>query len=306
MISHAYTYQSALKDALKVNWQVEDLIGGNKRLDFTKPFLPEALAGVEDIPCLSQQEKLKLNQIRGNSYLHLFVVVEEFIIPTVLEHIQRMGFDDMHAIHALLRFAEDEGKHIRLFQRFAEEFELGFGTHCECIGPTQAIADQILKYHPLSVLFFTLHIEWTTQSHYLETIRDNQAENLDPQFCSLLKHHWMEEAQHTKLDTLLIEELSNYLPVAEISVAFDDYLAIATLFDRVLAQQVQLDLEALTRAIDRPLSEAEKLEIQGFQEQSYRWTFLCSGMSHPNLLKVLDELDPVGKERVIAMAKVLS
>ena len=39
-----------------------------------------------------------------------------------------------------------------------------------------------------------LQIEWMTQRHYLDSMVDN--ENLDPQFKSLLKHHWMEES-HT-------------------------------------------------------------------------------------------------------------
>ena len=38
-------------------------------------------------------------------------------------------------------------------------------------------------------------------------MQDNQ--ELDPQFKSLLKHHWMEESQHAKLDTLLVESLSS-------------------------------------------------------------------------------------------------
>lgn len=62
MSSHSYTYQSTLKDALRVNWRVEDLIGGDK-LDFTKPFLPDSLAGVNVIQCLNHREKLILNQI---------------------------------------------------------------------------------------------------------------------------------------------------------------------------------------------------------------------------------------------------
>ena len=43
---HSYTYKGALEAATKINWRVEDLIGGDKQLDFTKPFLPESLARV--------------------------------------------------------------------------------------------------------------------------------------------------------------------------------------------------------------------------------------------------------------------
>lgn len=46
-----------------------------------------------------------------------------------------------------------------------------------------------------------LHLEWMIQLHYVDSVRADEA--LDPQFCSLLRHHWMEEAQHAKLDTLI-------------------------------------------------------------------------------------------------------
>ena len=46
MLSHHYNYESTLADSLKVNWRVEDLIGGDKKLDFTRAFLPDSLAGV--------------------------------------------------------------------------------------------------------------------------------------------------------------------------------------------------------------------------------------------------------------------
>lgn len=44
---------------------------------------------METITCLDVDEKRKLNQIRGNSYCHLFSFVEEFIIPMVLANATR-------------------------------------------------------------------------------------------------------------------------------------------------------------------------------------------------------------------------
>jgi hypothetical protein len=306
MTSHSYTYQSTLRDALKVNWRVEDLIGGNKLLDFRKPFLPDSLAGVNDIQCLNHREKLILNQIRGNSYLHLFALVEEFIIPMVLEQLQRMGYDDIYAAQALLCFAEEESKHIHLFRRFAEEFELSFGTLCACVGPTRDITNAILKHSALGILCITLHFEWMTQSHYLESIRDNEAENLDPQFCSMLKHHWMEEAQHTKMDTLLVNQLTREIGSQETETGIEDYLAIVKMLEEKLITQVQLDLESLSKAAGRTFTVPEKQEIQTTQEQSYRWTFLCAGMTHPNFVKILSELSQTGQARVTQLAKALS
>jgi hypothetical protein len=58
VLNHQYDYESTLADSLKVNWRVEDLIGGDKKLDFTRPFLPDSLAGTAGITCLSATEKL--------------------------------------------------------------------------------------------------------------------------------------------------------------------------------------------------------------------------------------------------------
>ena len=46
MMNHGYTYQSALASAETVRWRIEDIIGGPKRLDFSKPFMPESFARV--------------------------------------------------------------------------------------------------------------------------------------------------------------------------------------------------------------------------------------------------------------------
>ena len=43
-MSHHYSFKDCLARAERINWRVEDLIGGDKSLDFSKPFLPESLA----------------------------------------------------------------------------------------------------------------------------------------------------------------------------------------------------------------------------------------------------------------------
>src|SRR6185436_3329256 len=69
-----YTYASALAASQRINWKVEDIIGGDKRLDFDKPFMPDALARTATLD-LPAREKLLLNQLRGNGYLYLFGLV---------------------------------------------------------------------------------------------------------------------------------------------------------------------------------------------------------------------------------------
>ena len=266
-----YTYEEVLAASERIQWRVEDLIGGDKQLDFARPFMPESLARVEALDFLLPAEKQILNQIRGHGYLYVFGLVEEFILPFVLDHVRPQLHADDYRVRALLRFATEEAKHIHLFKRFREEFTQAFGTHCDVIGPPQEIARAVLAHHPLAVALVILQIEWMTQQHYVEGVRDDAA--LDARFASLLRHHWMEEAQHAKLDTLVVEALAGRCTPEEVDRAFADYGRIGALLDGGLAQQVELDLDAFQRASGRSLTSAERDAFLAVQRQATRWTF---------------------------------
>lgn len=296
MSAPQYSYRDVLAASERVNWRVEDLIGGSKRLDFGKPFLPESLARTEPLGFLAAEERLKLNQIRGHGYLSIFGLVEEFILPFVLDHARgRLNAEDVR-VRALLKFAGEEAKHIHLFRLFRREFEEGFGVPCQVVGPAQAVADAVLAHDPLAVALAILHIEWMTQAHYVESVKDDH--DLDPQFKSLLKHHWMEEAQHAKLDTLMVEALAEGRSAGEIARAVEEYLEIVSFLDAGLAQQVAFDATAFTQATGRALDAAEEAAFRAAQHRAQRWTFLGSGMAHPNFLATLGRLSADARARV--------
>ena len=298
-MKHAYTYEGALAAAHKVNWRIEDVIGG-RQLDFRKPFLPEGLARVNPLPFLSGDERRILNQIRGHEYLVMFGLVEEFILPFVLDHARtRLDAND-DRVRALMQFAGEEAKHIQLFKRFRRDFESGWGSRLDVIGPPEAIAKKVLSHDPLSVALVILHIEWFTQKHYLESIKDSQ--DLDPLYKSLLKHHWMEEAQHAKLDTLMVEALAAGYSKEEIGKAFDGYLDIGGFLDQGLSQQAKFNLQSFTRATGRSLTTQEENQYADVQEQALRWTYLGSGMTHPNFLETVEMLDPALRRRLEEIA----
>ena len=297
-----YSYEAALAASEVIHWRVEDIIGGEKRLDFNKPFMPESLARVEELAFLDDEEKLLLNQIRGNAYLSIFGLVEEFILPFVLDHARPQLSGDDYRVRALLQFAGEEAKHIQLFKRFAQEFEEGFGTHCQVIGPPDAIASAILAHDALGVAITTLHIEWMVQRHYLDSIKDNQ--RLDPQFKSLLKHHWIEEVQHAKLDTLMVESLATGRNEEQILSGVEEYIDIGGFIDGGLKQQVEFDLESLERASGREVNDEQKAEFRRKQLQANRWTYLGTGMTHPKVLATLEELSPVARRRVESISGV--
>jgi len=298
--SHSRRYRESLENAQKVNWRIEDIIGGDRTLDFSRPFLPEGLARVSGMDYLNQQEKRTLNQIRANTYLCIFGLVEEFILPFVMDHARPHLSGDDWRTRALLQFASEEAKHIQLFKRFKEEFEAGFGVRCDVIGPAEEIARAVLSHHPLSVALVILHIEWMTQRHYVSAVKDEPS--LDPQFMSLLKHHWQEEAQHSKLDALMVESLGERCTAEEIDAALDGYLAIGGMLDAGLLQQVGLDMDAFQRATGRTLTEKEREAFTSIQLQANRWTYLGSGMTHPKFLESLGMLKAGAREKIEAVA----
>ncbi len=61
-----HVYKETLNGSRQVNWKIEDIIGGEKQLDFGKPYLPESLARIEDLDFMEPDEKIIfLNQIKG-------------------------------------------------------------------------------------------------------------------------------------------------------------------------------------------------------------------------------------------------
>ena len=299
-MQHNYSYQSALAASERIGWKVDDLIGGDKKLDFTKPFMPESLARVKQLSFLTPEEQLTLNQIRGHEYLAMFGLVEEFILPYVVDHARLQLSGDDYRVRALLQFAGEEAKHIHLFKRFRQEFENGFASKCDFIGPAADVSRFVLSHSPLGAGIAILHIEWITLRHYIEGVRDNQS--LDPQFKSLLKNHWLEESQHTKLDTLIVEAVVQGATPKEIDQAFEEYGEIGMFLDNGIKQQAEFEAESFVQATGRKLSKSEREEMTNAVLKGMRWTYLGTGMTHPNFLATVEEIKPEARKQIEAMA----
>ncbi len=332
---HNFNFRDVLTVSARIGWTIEDVLPEGAVLDFGRPFLPETLARTGGIGFLDPAEKRLLNQIRGHEYLAMFGLVEEFILPFVLDHARpqlggissRPGAagaseipadissgprspgiadrdQDDHKVRALLQFASEEAKHIHLFKRFQALFTDSFATRCEMIGPPQAIAAEVLRHDPLAVALVILQVEWMTQAHYLGSVRDDG--DMDPLFKSLLRHHWMEEAQHAKLDTLMVEALAQDRDGAGIARAIDEYFEIAAFLDAGLAAQARMNLDAFERASGRRLTAAEREALEPGQHQALRWTYLGSGMTHPRFTATLAHLSNDARDRIAAAAPAFS
>jgi hypothetical protein len=298
-----YSYETCLDGSVKHAWTVDDCFQG-RDFDFTKPFLPDRIAGVNGIGCLSDDEKRKLNQIRGNSYCHIFAFVEEYIVPMVVDHARGDVYGDETRLWSLLRFAEEEVKHQEMLRRACSQFEAGFGTSCGLVPGREDVAGVVLGTSPLTALLLTSMIEWFTQLHYVEHVRDRA--ELDELFRDILRFHWIDESRHARLDSLLIDEVASDLGPEEREAAVDGLLELGGAVDGLLAQQVELDIDALQIATGRTFSEPEREEIHTHQQRAYRWTFLVSGLEHPNFVRIVEQVTTGGAERLAQAATALS
>ncbi len=296
------SYDTVLATSLKAAWRLDDVFPPGQELDFSRNFLPERLARTAELAGLSTDEQRALNQINAHQYLRLFVIVEEFIIPALLDHSRTMLHSDPAGLRAILNFAGEEAKHIHLFERFEQAFVRQFPVRCEMIGPSEAICTEVLRHRPLAVGLTILMIEWMTQVHYVDSVRGDVV--IDPLFKSMLKHHWIEESQHAKLDTLVIDDLAEDLVDDELDGAFDDFLEIVAFLDGGLLAQAGLNLDALERLTGRTIDDREA--IQARQHRAARWTYLGSGITHPNFVANLEEISPRGAERVAEAARAFS
>jgi hypothetical protein len=293
---HDFTYPAILAAATRGAWQLDDVFPPGSTLDFSRPFMPESLARTAAVEGLGDEQRLVLNHIRGHDYLSLFGLVEEFVLPFVIDHARPQLSGDDARVRALLNFASEEAKHIELFKRFHAAFVAGFGDQCAVIGPPEAIAAEVLSHDPLSVGLVVLMIEWMTQSHYLDSVRDDQG--IDPMFAKLLRCHWIEEAQHAKLDTLMVEALGAGRDEDSILQAVDGFFEIGMFLDGGLLQQARYNLAAFEQVTGCALSEGAQEQMLAAQHQAMRWTYLGSGMIHPQFRKSVGALSQAALARI--------
>jgi P-aminobenzoate N-oxygenase AurF len=303
VLTHDYRYQTCLEGSVKQAWTVDDCFQG-RDFDFAKPFLPERIAGVSGIACLGDDEKRLLNQIRGNSYCHIFAFVEEYIVPMVMDRARADVYGDETRLWSLLRFAEEETKHQQMLRRACEQFEAGFGVSCGLVPGREAVAQAVLDTSPLTALLLTSMIEWFTQLHYVEHVRDRG--ELDELFRDVLRFHWIDESRHARMDSLLIDEVASALTAEQREEAIDQLLELGGAVDGLLAQQVEFDIDALQAASGRSFTDDERHDIRTHQQRAYRWTFLVSGLQHPKFVDIVGELTAAGQGKIAAAAQALA
>jgi hypothetical protein len=237
---------------------------------------------------LSPAERLAVSQLRGYGYAAISAVFEAGILPFVMEQLRGRPSAGLDEVRALLRFADEEAKHIQLFEDYAQAFEAQTGVK-PAVAPTreQSIA-ATARNHPLTTALMSAHIEWMTQTHYLQAIKTDDA--MDPTSVRVLTYHYIEEVQHGKIDELLIETIAGLCSGDEILEAIEGYEISCTLIGALLQAQAELDVETLAALTSRQLRGAERDRFVDIQHGACVETMLGAGREHPRVKAAVERL----------------
>lgn len=294
-------YRKCLEASERVSWNVTSVVPTEARMDFSRPFMPQAMFLAQQLDALSAHEKLKLNQIFGRAYAYLFYFVEAYIVPATMSHAQAEMYGDEIALRALLRFTEEEVKHQQLFLRFGELFDRDFGSVCELTDSPQEVASYILSKSPMAVLLMTLHLEIITQAHFVDAMKDNS--DLEPLFVSMFRHHWLEEAQHAKLDALELEKIVKDATPEQIAQAESEYIELLGAVAGLLERQAVLDIKSLERALGQSLQDEVREQAKHAQTRSYHRAFLWYGLTNAQFLEYLSDRFPTLRAKATDLAE---
>jgi hypothetical protein len=275
----SYSYADCLERSYKVNWKIKDVLGFAD-FDLDRDWLPAGLSARGAVTCLDAREQRKLTHVEMGAYAHLFGYVEAFIAPSMVALAREAGHGPGAAFEALTNFAAEEVKHIHLFRQVRQRVDEKLGFKLRLLEGEVEVADLVLGKHPGAILLMTSAIEWLTQHHYLTAMRITF--DLDPLTLDIFRSHWMEEAQHARLDHLETVRLFKGLTEAGRDEAIDDLLWLISAIDALLQEQAGLDLANLGTYLGRVFTPGEGRELQGALLGAKRRCFLECGLTHPS------------------------
>ena len=296
--ARALDYRAIVAASEKVAWTVDGVFR-SRRFDATLPIVPLSWLPAEALAILDGCETLVLNHCRAFSYVHLLGNFEEFLPAHLTEVLEPDWHAERAHVRALLRFSDEEVKHQELFLRAEHVLEEScghsFGRYFDADkARLTAFTRGILDHPPLARFLIVLALEWGTQRHYVESIRDRTAAHDDALYADILKAHWVEEAQHTKTDMREIARLAHAMNAAELRAVFEHVGAIAQLVDVAFAGQAAEEIATVERVTGRTFSATERAEVRDVLHRSLAGIMAGVGLSHPRFVEVALALSPEG------------
>jgi len=263
------TYRFAAADGLARTLQIVVSDGARVTpatpLDFTRPFLPEALARTAALGFLSPDDRRRLNQIRGHAYLTVAGLMDRLARGAAAER--------RDAATGALRCA----------------FAAGFDAPCEVID-ADAVAATLADAPPLSRALLGLHGVWMAKRHVQAATLNERT--LDPAFKRLFLERWLAIEPLGGGGELLGDAWIGRVTPAQVDAAVAGYRRLCDGIGEALQAQALLDLDALERACGRRLSAQEREQTLTVQTHAGWWSFIGCGLTHPRFAEAVRRMQP--------------
>ena len=234
------------------------------------------------------------------AYAHLFGYVEEFIAPQITMLALDFKVDRLDGFDALTNFASEEVKHMNLFRTVREMVNTRVGFPMELLGDQQQVANFVLSKNVGAVLLLTSAIEWFTQLHYLSGFKD--AGDVDSFTKRLFRYHWLEESQHAKMDHLETIRAFGKMDDAGREAAIDDLIELVGAVDGLLQKQADFDVRNFAMYTERALADEEAQTLHASILKAKRYTFIESGVTHPNFQALFGEVTTAAQQEKVQAA----
>lgn len=285
VINGTERYARCIAASKRVNWDIDTDVIRGRQFDVLKKFLPDGLSKVDELPFLSELEKIFFSQVQGRTYANIFGLVERFICAKVIDISNDYVLGDQTALEALVRFSDEELKHQELFRRLdqmaAEQMPDGY----TLVAYPNEVAKAVLAKSDWAVLALTLHIELFTQTHYRQSIDpDNQLSTL---WKDVFLYHWKEESQHAIMDELEWVRENDKLSSAEREQAVTDFIDLVIAVDNILQAQSSHDTGYFVSNCSRAFATEERNNIEATFLSAYRWQYILSGVQQTRFAEVL-------------------
>jgi hypothetical protein len=278
-------YKKCLVNSRKVNWDIDQDVIRFRTLDTRQKYLPDSLSKVNEILFLSADEQRFLSQVQGRTYAYIFGLVERFINTKILELGNEHALGNQVVLEAMVQFSKEELKHQELFRRVEVLADATLPPGYKMMADPNEVARAVLSKSTWSVLALTCLIELFTQAHYKESISSEK--NVSQLFKDIFKYHWLEEAQHARIDELEWERVHACLGEEELDQGVSDLIDLVAAVDGILQAQAQADADYFVANISRSFSQQTATAISRHILKAYRWQYIVSGVQIERFQKAL-------------------
>ncbi len=281
-------YAKCIEVSKRIRWDTDrDVIRG-RSFDFGRPFLPDGLSKVAQLPFLGSDEKRLFSQLQGRTYANMFALVERFIGAKALEISRGHWLGDQTALEALVRLTDEELKHQELFRRMETMMAPGMPGGYRFAAQPNDVAQAVLSASTWAVLALTTDIELFSQAHYRSSIEPEQ--QIDPLWKDVFLFHWKEESQHAIVDEMEWLRENERLDAAQRDQAVSELIGLVAAVDGIVQMQARADSDYFAQVAGRVFDAAQVQAIHATLLRAYRWQYIVSGVQDPRFIELLGSM----------------